>query len=317
MAACDLKFSMIFTVFTVFLFCQELYASPFSSVHGKRVRRKLEVCADGSYVHERNTCCKCAVGQRLKQHCNATHPVTCDLCEYGTFNSIPNNLDHCLPCTSCNQPNANLEEENACTPGRDAKCRCKKDHYCSETHECKICQPCDTCDSVGIKVPCTSISDTICNSEPNPGVIAAIVVPLLLVILGILAFFGYKYLKGKKMQQELANCTGGTSDERNPIRDEPIPMVKVQPLILDIAETLGWRDMKDLAIRSGIPDTRIDAVRLNHPNDIEEACQSLLRIWVEKTGRNASVELVQSLRRSGKRDKAEKILEILRKTLDA
>uniref|UniRef100_A0A1A8S4A4 Tumor necrosis factor receptor superfamily member 6 n=2 Tax=Nothobranchius rachovii TaxID=451742 RepID=A0A1A8S4A4_9TELE len=313
MAARDLKFSIIFTVFTVFLFCQELYASPFWSVHGKRVRRKLEVCADGSYPHEGNNCCECAAGQRLKQHCNATHLVTCELCEYGTFNSGPNHLDHCSPCTSCNQPNANLEEEDACTPGRDAKCRCKKDHYCSET-KCKICQPCKKCESVGIKVPCTPTNDTVCNTEPpNPHVIAAIVVPLLLVILGILAFFGYKYLKRKKMQQESANCTGGTSDERNPIRDEPIPMVEVQPLILDIAETLGWRDMKDLAIRSGIPDTRIDNVRLNHPYDAEEACLSLLRIWVERKGRNASVELVQNLRGNGKRDKAEKILEILRK----
>lgn len=91
-----------------------------------------------------------------------------------------------------------------------------------------------------------------------------------------------------------------------------VPVVDMQPLLPDIANRLGWNTMKDVAVRSGVPQTDIETVKLNHREDHEEMTLDLLGRWVERTGRRASKDLIEMLQKSGKVDTAEKILEIYR-----
>lgn len=46
-----------------------------------------------------------------------------------------------ITCVTFLNFSANLEVEEECTAGRDTKCRCKEDHFCS-SESCTICHPC-------------------------------------------------------------------------------------------------------------------------------------------------------------------------------
>uniref|UniRef100_A0A8P4K0R2 Tumor necrosis factor receptor superfamily member 6 n=1 Tax=Dicentrarchus labrax TaxID=13489 RepID=A0A8P4K0R2_DICLA len=199
-------------------------------------------------------------GWRVVKHCNTNlQRGECKECEAETYSSYHNDQTSCEPCTSCSHPNANLEVVEHCTPASDAKCGCKKDHYCVTAEEsCKLCHPCKTCDGPeNIKEPCTGHSNTVC----------------------------------KEIHKDL------------------------QPYLPDIAEAMGWKDMKYVAIRSKIPMTAIESCQLDHPHDSKEQTVKLLMIWVEKQGSDAAKNLLEILQRSGKRRKAENVKDILsRKT---
>ncbi|KAA8583710.1 hypothetical protein FQN60_014918 [Etheostoma spectabile] len=88
-------------------------------------------------------------------------------------------------------------------------------------------------------------------------------------------------------------------------------VVDLQAHLPDIVEVIGWKVMKDLAMRSTITDPTIEACQMNHPGNIQEATLELLKIWVEKNGKEASRNLVQILHKSGKKDRAERVMDIL------
>lgn len=91
------------------------------------------------------------------------------------------------------------------------------------------------------------------------------------------------------------------------------PVVDLSPHMYDIAEELGWTDMKQVALHSGIREAVIDSCHMNHPNNCREQTFELLSIWAEKQGRGASKNLVQILQKIGKKAKAERVQEILSK----
>ncbi|XP_064868867.1 uncharacterized protein LOC115113221 isoform X3 [Oncorhynchus nerka] len=109
-----------------------------------KLRTKRQSCQDGTYQHEGMACCLCAAGQHLESHCSVSpEDGTCVYCdEDRTYNSDPNSLDSCEPCTSCD-PKANLEVEDRCTIFKDSVCRCQQGHYCNKGKEhCRACYPC-------------------------------------------------------------------------------------------------------------------------------------------------------------------------------
>ena len=69
--------------------------------------------------------------------------------------------------------------------------------------------------------------------------------------------------------------------------------------------------MQDIALRSGIPSTTIEACQLDNQGDAEQQTLKLLGRWMEMEGRDASKNLIKILRNSKKRRKAEKVMEIL------
>ncbi|KAK0152931.1 Tumor necrosis factor receptor superfamily member 6 [Merluccius polli] len=114
-----------------------------SGAPGGRSGRRRSACQHGSYTVGGKTCCLCAAGQRLSQHCEDTpEDRVCEYCDPGkTYSSVPNAETTCEPCTSCTR-RANLEVKEECTITKDAVCQCIEDHYCS-SRLCTTCYPCD------------------------------------------------------------------------------------------------------------------------------------------------------------------------------
>lgn len=79
---------------------------------------------------------------------------------------------------------------------------------------------------------------------------------------------------------------------------------------MEVAEIIGWKDMRQIALSCQMANS-IENVKLSHPNDSEMWTQELLNKWVELKGMPASVELIATLRKMGKNNKADKIKEKL------
>uniref|UniRef100_A0A4W5NP31 Tumor necrosis factor receptor superfamily member 6 n=1 Tax=Hucho hucho TaxID=62062 RepID=A0A4W5NP31_9TELE len=273
---------------------------------------KRQSCQDGTYQHEGMACCLCAAGQHLESHCSVRpEDGTCAYCEEDrTYNNDPNSLDSCEPCTSCD-PKANLEVEDRCTIFKDSVCRCQQGHYCNKGKEhCRACYPCTTCRDEGIKVACSATNNTICHAFKEQGsnlaaVLVLTTVLLVALIVIICLWRNKKYWFGKCLV--ILPVVGYAKSPEGGIRG-----VNLWPHLPDIAKTLGWKDMKQVAEGSGMTHTAIESHQLDFPNDSQEQCSSLLRAWVEKEGMTtASETLVQTLLRMKKKAKAEDIVAII------
>ncbi|XP_068597729.1 tumor necrosis factor receptor superfamily member 6 [Brachionichthys hirsutus] len=270
-------------------------------------------CVDGNYTHDGRECCLCASGLYLERHCTTIpQDRQCEKCPSEQFSSHPNDQRSCDRCTSCAHPNDNLEEDEPCTPARDRKCRCIKDHYCtSNTGICRLCHPCERCGAEGIKVACTANDNTVCNEareDNHTGTIVGIIVGLVgLAALTLLGAAVYLWKKRQRCQTlDLESIRNGNALEMQALRD-----VDLQPYLPDIADIIGWKDMQDVAMRSKIEIATIDSFKLNNPGDSQEQTLQLLRFWAENKGRESGKILIEILHNSGKKSKAEKVRDIL------
>ncbi|XP_062257417.1 tumor necrosis factor receptor superfamily member 6 isoform X1 [Platichthys flesus] len=279
------------------------------------VRSRRQACPYGTYEHEGWTCCLCGAGQQVKTHCTAANQTNgkCEACDPDTYNSHATAQEFCEPCTSCIHPNANLEVAENCTRTSNAKCRCKNGHYCDRGPEtCKVCNPCKECGSEGVGVACTATNNTVCNAITegvSGGAIAGIVIAILLPIamsVGVALWYrrrGQSYYTHQPSPQTNGNVTEVELQPLNELRLQHVP---------DIAGVLGWKDMQDVAMRSGMTKVEIDSCRLVDPTDPVEQTTQLLSKWVEMQGNGGATKLVELLQNSRKKDKAEKVAEILR-----
>ncbi|XP_037639261.1 tumor necrosis factor receptor superfamily member 22 [Sebastes umbrosus] len=311
MASDSSKFPVWFTAFTVLL-C--LLVSGSSSAADLKNGSQ---CVDGTYQHEGLTCCLCAAGLHLKSHCTKSQTYgECKTCDSGQYSSHPTKQISCDPCRSCSQISAGLEVDEPCKPDADTKCRCKKGHYCDSEEICITCAPCEECGDVGIKKACTARTNTVCNDKIegglNDGAIAGILVAVtaILFLIGLVLAFLWKRRRDEKRRREHSLASQPNDVERQPLK-ELVPVVDLQSHMTDIAEAIGWRDMREVAMRSLIPIPTIESCELNHPGNSQEQTLELLKIWVEKQGREASKNLVQILEDKGKRGKAESVVQIL------
>eukprot|EP00066_Takifugu_rubripes_P012290 XP_011601556.1 PREDICTED: tumor necrosis factor receptor superfamily member 6-like [Takifugu rubripes] len=266
-------------------------------------------CVDGTYKHDGRDCCLCAAGLYLVEHCTKTLEYgKCEACKVDTYSSEPTSQMSCEPCRSCSQPNDNLEEDEPCTPARNRKCRCRKDHYCSSKLEiCRLCNPCSICEPEGIKVACTANNDTVCNERAPDGLsvggilgIVFGVIGLVIVALCLLCL----YCRKRRKQQ---------SKDITTIRElQLLNEVELYPHLPDIAAIIGWKDMKDIAIASGIREVTIETVQLDHQNNHEEQTQELLNRFRQMHSQEAAKKLIELLKTKGKNDKAVRVESLLR-----
>ncbi|KAL1007071.1 hypothetical protein UPYG_G00081480 [Umbra pygmaea] len=286
---------------------------------------KRQTCQDGTYIRGEKECCQCATGQYLVQDCDKSmDDRTCEYCKQGsTYNSNPNSLYSCEPCRSCDHA-ANMEVVDHCTIGQNTECQCQKGYFCEKPIEqCTFCLPCTICGDEGIKVECTATKNTECKEAKETGtepwVIGTVVAVtvLVVVICAVIVFLFRRKLSGLIGPR---GCFEPTNIEQEPEENNQDVLLPInfdlRPHISDIAEVVGWLDMKKVAEKSGICDTKIQAHQLNHPSNAEEQCNSLLKDCVEKMGMNkASRELIRILQQMNKNDKAERIRDILNRAI--
>ncbi|XP_031695548.1 tumor necrosis factor receptor superfamily member 23 [Anarrhichthys ocellatus] len=266
-------------------------------------------CVDGTYDDSGRRCCLCSTGQYLKDHCTTDLQYgKCERCPPKTYSSQPNNLDSCEPCTSCSQPNANLEEKEPCTSAVDTKCRCKQDHYCSSgTETCILCNPCKECPE-GTKVACSAHNNTVCNEVNNNGVIISSIVGSLIgtLLVALIAYCICKRYRTRTFNPDQLTNVASDVEMRQLLK-----VVDLQPHRSDIAKAIGWKDMRDVARRSGISEKDIESCQLDNPDDSQEQTVQLLNKWMEKQGKEASKNLIKILDQNDKRTTAERVMEIL------
>lgn len=87
--------------------------------------------------------------------------------------------------------------------------------------------------------------------------------------------------------------------------------VDLQPYLPDIAEKIGWKIMQDIAFYTKIPPERIDSVKLDNKDNIEDGTLQLLRHFHEKYSKESLQILIENLKRKGKNDTAAKVLKLL------
>ncbi|XP_057705137.1 tumor necrosis factor receptor superfamily member 6 isoform X2 [Corythoichthys intestinalis] len=277
-----------------------------------KMKREVQ-CADGMYQHDKTTCCLCAIGQRLKEHCTAASPkdTQCEQCEPGTYNSQPNQDKSCKRCTSCSHKNAALEVETTCTRGRDTKCRCKANHYCISvgTKGCTTCSPCTECGLEGVRVACNATHDTVCNAklERRAYVYTGVAVALAIIVVAV---FIYRNRKLKHCKQQFSRNSATVEFNREQMEPFNIPQTDPLPYLPAIAEVIGWKTMTRVAYKSGMNHVTIENCELDQQHDSQERTLQLLRIWVEQQGMDAMKTLVQILHDKHKYQ-AQKVSHIL------
>lgn len=87
--------------------------------------------------------------------------------------------------------------------------------------------------------------------------------------------------------------------------------VDLDPQLPDIARIIGWKDMKDIAIASGITVETIESIQLNDPKDHMEQTAQLLRYFREMHSQEAGNKLIELLKKRRKNNKADRVRSLL------
>ncbi|XP_061913944.1 uncharacterized protein LOC133657061 isoform X2 [Entelurus aequoreus] len=273
-------------------------------------------CADGVYLHDKTTCCLCAAGQSLKEHCTSASPLDrkCEVCEPNTFRSSPNQQETCARCTSCSHPDAYLEVDTACTRASDTKCRCKARHYCTSLSDqgCKLCHPCRECGAKSVKVACAAAHDTVCNdiSEARRHLGATLAATVFIVVVLCCVVARKRLCKKRTPTDPNANKTEGNDPDGDTTEESVLLHQRDKdPLahLPEIAGVVGWKTMRRVAMKSGMSHVAIEDCELNCPTDSEERTQQLLRKWVERQGKDAMKNLVETLEKINHKDTRQKV----------
>ncbi|TRY98728.1 hypothetical protein DNTS_034761 [Danionella cerebrum] len=289
----------------------------------RRTRRELS-CEHGTYQFAGKQCCLCPKGSRVLWDCTDTAETKCDLCEDGTYMDHPNNDDKCQPCKICDskglkqcflKPNyngilylptiVNMKINERCSKYSNTVCGCQENYYCDKGDLCRACYTCNTCKEHGVKTQCTESNNTVCHdgsADSSSWVIGVVVVVVGVVIALVVVFCLWK--RKKCCFQNIPN-----PDAKNP--QEPVPLIDLNPHLCDVADVLGWKVMKQVALRTGMRNTDIEVHELNHPNDVKEQTYGLVEAWSQTQGLNeAYPNLIKTLRDMNKRRKVDEIKKI-------
>ncbi|XP_042332057.1 tumor necrosis factor receptor superfamily member 10A-like isoform X3 [Sceloporus undulatus] len=275
------------------------------------------------YPHKGRQCRKCLPGFRVKDHCTPGVETTCHPCDNDTFSKHLNALKACFPCKTCRQ--FDEVELQPCTTTSDTLCACKNGTFCLPHHPCETCHKCRLRCPEGQQMvkPCTSTSDIECDPyvpSPTPPTetegfsrsIIGIIVGCSLA--GFLVLLAVTYRKKFRCCTR-ANSRGSTAGmwrflpslkesqrcatER---RRDLLPADGKDPVdalrssfdifIKEVPVKEWWRYMRAL----GLTDNEITRAERNH-KDLEEQQFQMLRTWLDKSGKEASVNtLLKTLR---------------------
>lgn len=87
--------------------------------------------------------------------------------------------------------------------------------------------------------------------------------------------------------------------------------VDLSPHLLEVAALIGWKDMRYIAIKNGIPLVKIESVEMDNRTDHEQKTFELLCLFHEKHSQEAAKKLIESLRAKGKNGKAHRVETVL------
>lgn len=92
-------------------------------------------------------------------------------------------------------------------------------------------------------------------------------------------------------------------------KTDSLKAVSLRPHIPEIAEVIGWKTIKNLAINSNIPKGKLESCE--ETKDSVERTIALLHIWEEKESKNAAPKLLEYLRNTNQNSTADDVYKIL------
>ncbi|XP_076586034.1 hematopoietic death receptor isoform X2 [Chaetodon auriga] len=307
-----------------------------------RTQRDIH-CRDNLEYPNGNICClNCPAGTRMISPCTtARERGTCEECDDGTYTEHDNSLNQCFKCTQCR---SDQEIVRACTHTHDTECQCKLGVFCAPDQACEVCKKCLKCEKdEEIVRNCTSTSNTECKKiQPNSGSASAkasVIVPLILfaavVIGGIVAYVCRRRatdsqrnlpdgLKAGPHYSDNRPTEGGRSGEpqrlscsslilSRQLEDEQFP--KLVPVngeeslraCFECFEEVDIDYHKRFFRHLGVSD---NVIKSKEHLLYEDKIHELLNIWVEKVGREASLnDLLKALLDLNQRRTAETVKE--------
>ncbi|XP_037634788.1 hematopoietic death receptor isoform X3 [Sebastes umbrosus] len=306
-------------------------------------------CRDDLEYSNGNLCClKCPAGTRMLSACTRSgEKGKCVECDDGTFIQHASDLKQCFPCTSCH---SDQEIVRPCTHIQDAECQCRLGRFCAPDEACEVCRKCSRCkQDEEIVRNCTHDANTECKKmQPKDGSASAsakasVIVPLVLVaagiifviIVGVVAVYRHRRTTDsrgnlsnrlKPGQHPFDSCPTderSNGETRRPscsnlilsrqLEDEQflklVPVNGEESLrkCFEYFEDIDFNHHKRFFRHLGIVD---NVIKSKEHLLYEDKIHELLNIWVEKEGRDATLnDLLKALLDLNQRRTAETVKE--------
>ncbi|XP_041792832.1 hematopoietic death receptor isoform X4 [Chelmon rostratus] len=334
-----------YVVFSVLIWLlKPMGAFPWSGldVVGRRTQRDINCSDNLEYLNGKICCLNCPAGTRMISACTtAREKGQCEECDDGTYTEHTNSLKHCFKCTQCR---SDQEIVRPCTHTHNAECQCKLGGFCAPDQACEVCKKCSRCEKDEELVRnCTPTSNTECKKiQPKSGsssANASVIVPLVLlavVAIGVTPVCVWRYRRATdsqrsqpgrvKVGQHSDNCPTEEVRSGEPRRlscsglilsrqleDEQLP--KLVPVngeeslrkCFEYFEEIDVDYHKRFFRHLGISD---NVIKSKEHLLYEDRIHELLNIWVEKEGREASLnDLLKALLDLNQRRTAENVKE--------
>uniref|UniRef100_UPI0037E8BA44 hematopoietic death receptor isoform X1 n=1 Tax=Semicossyphus pulcher TaxID=241346 RepID=UPI0037E8BA44 len=306
-----------------------------------KTRRDIH-CGVQEYLNSNICCLNCPAGYRMVSPCTTGgEKGMCEECEDGTYLEHSNGLKQCFKCTQCR---SDQEIARPCTHTQNTECQCRSGRFCAPDQACEVCKKCSRCEKDEETVRnCTSTSNTDCKkTQPNPSSASEMtsVIALSLLGTGVLVVFVVCLWRRCRATDSQRNqpvglkagqhyTTNSLTEERSNretqrpscsslilsghVEDEEFP--KLVPVNGDESLRKCFEYFEEIDVdyhkrffrHLGITDNVIKSKEHLH---YEDKIHELLNIWVEKEGREASLnDLLKVLLVFNQRRTAEAVKE--------
>ncbi|XP_067457742.1 hematopoietic death receptor isoform X2 [Thunnus thynnus] len=321
-----------------FLLFTPTWAFPPSGVELGGSRRRRDVtCRDNVEHPSNNICCKnCPAGKYVKSPCTRAGEMgECEECVFGTYIEHSSGLERCFKCTLCRP---DQEVVRPCTSTQDTECQCKAGRFCAPDQACEVCKTCSRCKKDEVIVRnCTTTTNTECKKIQSPSASTSVIAPVigmfLLVAFCCLIWAIVWYRKRRRPTDSQSNRPDGLkagehySEERrngqtrrlsfpnllSPRQPDDEQFPELVPLngeeslrrCFEYFEELDVDYHKRFFRHLGIVD---NVIKSKEHLSFEDRMHEVLNIWVEKMGRDASLnDLLKALLVFNQRRTAENI----------
>ncbi|XP_028314042.1 tumor necrosis factor receptor superfamily member 10B-like isoform X3 [Gouania willdenowi] len=313
----------------VFYICSIWLLTSGSAFYTGSIRQRRNAdCRENTYLHENLCCLNCPAGTYLKSPCTRSgERGQCEECNYGSFTEHANALPLCLKCTQCRH---DQEVVRPCTFTQDAECQCKPGVFCDPDQACEVCKKCSRCkDGEEAVRNCTSTTNTECKkTQTNSGkdsdyvvlcAVLSVLSVLVVLIVGGIFFFCKRRNKtadsqrtnNMKSESIYSHAADGSSEEEPrrlsgtnlslslQLDEDRFPKLKAVKgedslrACFGYFEELSMNCYKRFFRSLGISD---NVIKGKEQLPYEDRVHELLNVWVEKKGRDASLnDLLRAL----------------------
>ncbi|XP_009464835.1 PREDICTED: tumor necrosis factor receptor superfamily member 6 [Nipponia nippon] len=281
------------------------------SITRRIIAKRNTKCKLNEYSLHDECCKKCERGFVKKTVCPKDINKDCSLCKNGKeYMDHDNDLDKCLRCSSCDRI-LGLEVAKNCTPTKNTKCTCAKNHFCNSSIPCGHCDRCSTCEGGVIEKQCTSTSDTVCRMKET-GVLwwpIALIAVLSLLAAGVIFWYRRKW-KGLTRKEKTEASTIEASYENVQLLYTDVDL---SSHVAGIVEEMTLQEVKTFVRNHKVPEPVIDQTVRDYVSDTSEQKIKLFQVWYQRHGiKGAYGTLIRSLREFKMCAAADKIEEKLK-----